>query len=140
MQTGCFLYRSTSQLAGGERDLRAILTEARQRNLRLDLTGFLHLEDGHFYQWLEGPPGPLAEVAAMIERDPRHRDMRYLWRGTQPMRQFADWRMGFGASDPGTLFQWIADQGVSPLDEAGFARSVLAFLRSGTVRGQAEVG
>ncbi|MRX50733.1 hypothetical protein GI374_09800 [Paracoccus sp. S-4012] len=138
METGCFLYRSTARL-GSDRDLRAILAEARDRNTRLDLTGYLHCEDGSFYQWLEGPPEPLAEVATMIERDRRHQDMRYLLRGTQAVRQFKDWRMGFGVSDPGTLFEWIAERGISRLDEARLARSILGFLLSEPVRGRAEI-
>lgn len=140
METGCFLYRSTSSLRAGDRGMGAILGEARERNRRLDLTGYLHYEDGSFYQWLEGPPGPLAEVATLIERDPRHRDLRYLLRGTQRGRRFQGWHMGFGVSDPGTLFQWISDSGVSPQDEAGFARAVLDFLLSEPVLGRAQAG
>lgn len=138
MQTGFFLYRSIARLPDGERGLRAVLDEARERNRRLELTGYLHLEDGIFFQWLEGPPGPLAEVAAMIERDPRHRDLRYLSRGMQPARRFDGWRMGFGVSEPGTLFQWVADQRVSPLHDEQFAQAILGFFASDDVRGVAE--
>lgn len=127
--TGCFLYRSTATVDQAAAAARAILAEARQRNLRLDLTGYLHLEDGVFYQWLEGPPEPLAQVEAMIRRDPRHRDMHVLFRGTQASRKFGDWQMGFGVSDPGTLFEWIARKGVSPMNAAHFSTGILAFMQ-----------
>lgn len=126
--TSCFLYRSTCTASEPKLACRAILAEARQRNLLLDLTGYLHFEDGVFYQWLEGPAASLAQVEALIRRDPRHRDMHFLFRGTQDSRKFADWQMGFAVSDPGTLFEWVANKGVSPMDRARFASGILEFM------------
>lgn len=100
------------------------------RNSGLDLTGYLHLEDGLFYQWLEGPKAALDQMRDRIARDIRHRDMETLWSGEQVERQFGEWQMGFGLSDPGTLFAWVAQNGVSVSDPAEFARGVLRFLRA----------
>lgn len=130
MQTGFFLYRSKTALHARSAACDAILTAARGRNAALDLTGYLHCEDGHFYQWLEGPPQPLTEVGALIEGDPRHFGIEYLWRGTQPERRFSGWAMGFGAAAPGTLFDWVAERGVHVGNRGDFARGVLDFMQS----------
>ena len=42
--------------------------------------------------------------------------------------------MGFGISDPGTLFEWVAQQGIRVGDAADFARGLLGFLRAATGR------
>lgn len=107
-----------------------ILKEARARNRDLQLTGYLHLEDGAFYQWLEGPAGPLEDVAQMILRDPRHDNVEFLWRGHQDARQFGAWWMGFGTSRAGRLFDWVADQGVQVGDPRSFSTGLLDFMRN----------
>ena len=67
LESGCFLYRSRTALNARSSDFQAILIAARRRNQELGLTGYLHYEDGHFYQWLEGPAEALAQVAALVE-------------------------------------------------------------------------
>lgn len=128
LESGCFLYRSRTALNARSSDFQAILIAARRRNQELGLTGYLHYEDGHFYQWLEGPAEALAQVAALVEADPRHTHIEYLWRGTQAWRQFAGWDMGYGSSAPGTLFDWVAEREVHVSDRAEFARAVLGFM------------
>ena len=66
-----------------------------------------------------------------IASDSRHRDMETLWSGEQSERKFGAWQMGFGLSDPGTLFSWVAQNGVSVSDPVEFANGVLRFLRAG---------
>lgn len=130
MQTAFILYRSLTDLSPQDAQCRDILAEARARNVELGLTGHLHLEDGTFFQWLEGPSKAVAEVAQLIRRDPRHRNMEVLSEGVQSERQFGAWTMGFGSSEPGTLFNWIADMGISVADRTAFSVGLLAFLRS----------
>lgn len=130
MPSQFLLYRSLTDLDPRSSGCAAILSEARARNRALSLTGRLHLEDGRFYQWLEGPAEAVDLVRAKIARDSRHREMAVLQTGLQSERQFQGWEMGFGVSDPGTLFGWIADQGISVSDSADFARGVSAFLRA----------
>lgn len=129
METAFFLYRSRTALDPRSGECRAILQAARTRNAHYGLTGYLHHEDGRFYQWLEGPAQALAEVGALIEADSRHDGLHYLWRGTHAERQFAAWRMGFGSSEPGALFDWIAENGVQVGDSGQFARGLLNFMR-----------
>lgn len=130
MQTAFILYRSLTDLSPQDARCQAILAAARVRNLELSLTGHLHLEDGTFFQWLEGPSSAVAEVTGLIRRDPRHRDMDILSEGFQAERQFGAWTMGFGSSEPGTLFNWVADMGIAVADRAAFSVGLLAFMRS----------
>ncbi|UXU74610.1 MULTISPECIES: BLUF domain-containing protein [unclassified Paracoccus (in: a-proteobacteria)] len=131
MECAFLLYKSRTGVQPRSAECSDILASARRRNEELHLSGYLHLEDGQFYQWLEGPEAALNQVAALIEADPRHYDMTYLWRGTQPQRMFGDWHMGFGSADPGTLFDWVVRSGVTVGDVAGFARGLLGFMLAG---------
>lgn len=130
MPTGFVLYRSLTDLRPSDQGCHDILSEARVRNAALELTGHLHLEDGSFFQWLEGPVAQLTQVRHKIQCDPRHQNMDILAGGMQQGRQFGEWSMGFGSSQPGTLFNWIADSGISVADRAAFANGLLAFLRA----------
>lgn len=75
--------------------LRALLTFARDRNTARGLTGLLLYKAGSFMQVLEGEPSTVEETFAKIQRDPRHRDVRTLWRGDIEAGNFVDWSMGF---------------------------------------------
>lgn len=130
METSCFLYRSQTALDARSPEIQMILIAARSRNADMGLSGYLHYEDGHFYQWLEGPEDALAQVGALIESDPLHEDLTYLWRGTQEQRQFSGWEMGFGSSASGTLFEWVADRDIHVGDRLSFGRGLLAFMLS----------
>lgn len=130
METAFLLYRSRTSLTAKSSGCAEILAEARTRNQSLDLTGYLHLEDGCFYQWLEGPAEALTKVGEMIAADPRHWDVDFLLRGTQHGRQFSGWQMGFGTSNAGMLFEWVLEQGVQVSDPASFAHGLLDFMLS----------
>jgi hypothetical protein len=105
------------------------LQALRNRNAEYGLTGYLHYEDGQFYQWLEGPGEALKQIAALIEADPCHSCLEYLWRGEQAERQFAGWRAGFVGPGQALLFDWIAENGVQVGDGPSFARGLLGFMR-----------
>ncbi|MFT4013304.1 MAG: BLUF domain-containing protein [Paracoccus sp. (in: a-proteobacteria)] len=130
MPTGFALYRSRTLLVPRSVECQRILVSARARNAQLALTGFLHLEDGAFYQWLEGPDAALQLVLDRIALDPRHERMQILSRGTQETRQFPNWQMGFGACEPKMLFNWIAENGVQMGDLRSLTVGVLGFMRA----------
>ncbi len=48
----------------------------------------------HFLQVLEGEASVLDELLAKIERDPRHKDLKVLFRGKLEERVFGRWSMG----------------------------------------------
>ena len=90
---GQLLYRSQALRPLSRRDLRVLLTQARERNARESLTGLLVHDDGHFWQWLEGPADALSRVWSSIARDPRHHRVERLPTPWRSSRLFPDWRM-----------------------------------------------
>lgn len=82
--------------------IRAILEQSRRNNVAQRITGHLQCHGGCFFQILEGPAPALDELLARLRADPRHADLRVLYRESLDRRQFADWSMGFGPcqSDP----------------------------------------
>lgn len=121
-----FLYRSQSDLSSSA--LRELLAQARKTNRRLGLTGYLHYEDGVFYQWLEGEPGAHAEVRAKILADPRHHNIEVLDQGVLDQRRFNRFDMGFSEKSEVSLFDFLAERAVGPNDARGFSEVIGAFL------------
>jgi hypothetical protein len=89
------VYVSTATAPFSDEHLVALLEKSRTNNTRLELTGLLLYKDGQFMQALEGPDDAVQALYAVIERDPRHRNVRALVREQIAERQFPDWSMGF---------------------------------------------
>jgi hypothetical protein len=123
------LYRSETILRPNSEAARSLLESARRSNERFDLTGFLHHEEGFFFQWLEGGADNLAAIASRIERDARHTNMTYLAQGTQLERHFLRWRMGYSTRSQASVLRWMADHPVVIREPAEYAAGMLAFLR-----------
>lgn len=124
-----FLYRSTARPGLGNGDIQKILTEARERNARLGLTGYLHVEDGIFFQWLEGAAAPLAEVVGMLRRDPRHSDIETLSEGPLQTRLFDHWLMAQSDKSDSSIVDWLAERAVSRWDGVRYIAAVLQFMQ-----------
>ena len=123
------LYRSETSILPGSAAAEHLLGRARERNRQLGLTGFLHHEEGFFFQWLEGPAANLAAVQKIIESDPRHEAVTYLHRGTEAVPQFPDWRMGYSQHEDDSLLEWLAREPVAQIKREAYARSILMFLK-----------
>jgi hypothetical protein len=78
-----------------------ILQASQTNNLCHGLTGFLHREQSHFIQFIEGPKTPLNDTLARIGRDPRHNGFEILQYGPLKAKLLPDWQMGF--VDPGQV-------------------------------------
>lgn len=72
-----------------------ILREAWAHNRDRGIGGYLLRTREAYFQWLEGPQAPLAELLERIARDPRHRDMTVLIEGPLAARNFSNWVMGY---------------------------------------------
>jgi hypothetical protein len=86
---------STATVAFIDKDLRALLAAARERNAAVAVTGMLLHDNGTFMQVLEGAPDVVETVFNRINRDPRHRHVVLLDRRNLDERDFPDWSMGF---------------------------------------------
>jgi Sensors of blue-light using FAD len=89
------VYASSAVQPFTKPELQALLEQARAKNAKLGLTGMLLYKDGNFIQVLEGDQKAVTNLAAIIERDARHKGVLILLRGTSQERLFPDWSMGF---------------------------------------------
>ena len=87
------IYRSRAAVALGVAELVQLLEHARARNRSLSITGMLVYDNGHFFQWLEGPALAVDKLWRTIQNDSRHCDVRLLGQHSIPVRLFGDWEM-----------------------------------------------
>ena len=82
-----------------------IVKEAREKNVRLELTGVLIFDGQRFCQYLEGPASALSDVLQSICQDQRHTDINLQFHGPQEgPRHFKDWAIAYAELDkPGAL-------------------------------------
>jgi hypothetical protein len=115
-----FLY--TSRVAKGLdfAIVPSILEVSRVRNRSVGITGVLVFDGERFAQWLEGPPAQVLALAARIETDPRHTDMRVLFTHCQAAaskRRISRWSAGYAeAPDLDRLHGEGAPRGAAALD------------------------
>lgn len=95
------LYYSRALLPDTSDSHAEILTASQANNKRDGITGFLHREDNHFIQFLEGPKTKLFDTLQRIGRDPRHTDFVMKHFGPAERRYLENWDMGF--ADPSQL-------------------------------------
>lgn len=92
-----YFYAYTSELVDPQADAAAILRSIRRvakvRNAELGITGVLFFDSGRFLQVLEGEQDKLDELMAAISRDPRHRNITYLFQEPIARRSFSEWNM-----------------------------------------------
>lgn len=88
------LYRSHARRPLDEKTVCDLLAKSMRNNLNEGLTGFLHTDQDHFLQYIEGAPGPLMRKVAQIQKDRRHIRFKTLAIGTTDKRFFPGWEMG----------------------------------------------
>jgi hypothetical protein len=89
------IYSSTATTRLSQRDLLALLNQARINNEAHQLTGMLLYRDGTYLQYLEGSSHDIYELVTRLHGDPRHTDIRILRQGSLPTRLFPDWSMAY---------------------------------------------
>lgn len=114
------VYHSTASHDFGSLHLFNLLTQARLRNQRLQITGHLLYLDGTFTQCIEGPPDSIEQLWQSLLRDDRHRDVQLLSRQPTEQRRFTEWSMAFSSYASlyvhgMTGFFPVDDSGSSPL-------------------------
>jgi hypothetical protein len=82
-------------------ELVELLYKAREKNLRLGITGMLLYKDGNLIQALEGDKSVVLNLYATIKADPRHGWKIILLEEEIEKPVFGNWSMGFrNLSDP----------------------------------------
>jgi hypothetical protein len=111
----------THPLATGE--LVALLQTCLANNQRSGVTGMLLYGNGTFLQTLEGEAGIVDGLYEKILHDPRHANVKSLFRKTIESRQYSGWNMGFKHVADETLPQV---EGLVDFTEKKFTFSYLA--------------
>ncbi len=78
-----------------EHTLKDILTQSRQNNSMLDITGILLYSKSQFIQVLEGEKEKVTKLYEKIAADPRHTLVSKRIEGFAAERNFATWAMGY---------------------------------------------
>jgi hypothetical protein len=73
--------------------LKDIVALAQKENKKHNITGVLFFVDGSFLQVIEGEEADLRVLMANIEKDSRHKNLKYLIDTEVEARGFADWNM-----------------------------------------------
>jgi hypothetical protein len=93
-------YCSRATFLLGKADIERLLLESRAFNAANHVTGVLVYKDLAFLQVIEGEEEVISSLYDRIRRDPRHTNVRTLFRRPLPSRHFANWTLAFS---------WIGD-------------------------------
>ena len=91
------VYRSKATGEVGSLALFNLLTQARQKNAELSITGHLIFDGEFFTQWIEGPSSSLDQLWASLQKDDRHQQIMLISRTPTDARRFAEWTMAFSS-------------------------------------------
>jgi len=91
----CYTSKKTSNDETILKDLRDILTEARDFNTRHEIHGVLYYADDYFFQCLEGEEKHILILLEKLKKDPRHDEIVLLKTGALKETNFSDWSMKY---------------------------------------------
>lgn len=117
-------FAPSRQAGGVEPEVARILLQSRHHNPRRGLVGALYYGDGCFFQVLEGPAEAIDGLLRTLQTDPRHRDLKVLWRGPVQASAFRDWGMKYvpAAAEVRSL---LATRGFEHFDPFAFDDALL---------------
>ncbi|GGF13678.1 BLUF domain-containing protein [Hymenobacter cavernae] len=128
------VYQSVATAVMSEKELEALLTQARTWNTGHTLTGVLLYSNGEIMQVLEGTEEEVRYIFNRIAQDPRHRNVTKLADGEIQQRNFSQWSMGFKAVEPADFAHLAGYLNVNKQDylsaQPGYSKSTDATLHS----------
>ena len=134
-----WLYRSESVTPPRSVDDALIYLQACNRNPAHAITGYLHREQRHYAQYVEGPAVALRALHRQIVNDGRHHDVRTLAQGTASARRFAGWDMAFSTAEMVSFERFQRRHDRPEALHAASAADILAFMDD-MARRHAETG
>ena len=87
------MYVSERALMTNEQDVTDLVTRARLKNKRLNITGLLACLPNYFFQILEGNRDEIHDLLSVLEQDSRHFGIRVLCETSINHRDFPLWSM-----------------------------------------------
>lgn len=109
---------------GVEPEVGRILVQSRLNNPRRGLVGALYYGDGCFFQCLEGSSEAIDALYATLLSDPRHRDLKVVYRRSIGATSFSEWAMKYvpGAHEVRSL---LKRHGMSRFDPYRFEQAAI---------------
>lgn len=92
-------YRSQMSEDISDDDINDIVLSARRNNDIYKVTGCLITYKDMFFQYLEGPKRSVLDLYEILLNDPRHYDVKLLWKGLTLNRLFEDWSLAVVSED-----------------------------------------
>ena len=132
-----WLYISRARIAPRCGDEALIYLQARSRNARDQITGYLHREDGHYIQYVEGPAAMLLALRRDIRNDWRHRQIRTLAEGRVESRRFEGWDMAVSDEEMVSFSRFQRENRATGPIAGASADLILAFMGTATREGVA---
>ncbi|WOI58368.1 BLUF domain-containing protein [Palleronia sp. LCG004] len=123
-----WFYISTARVSQGSGYDALIYLQARNRNRKMGLTGYLHREGDHYAQYVEGPDQAIDTLRATIEKDTRHKKLRLLDEGQNATRRFAGWDMAFTRDETHGFATFQSALGREPDIRRASAADILVFM------------
>ena len=96
--------------------LYKILVDSRVSNKLVDVTGLLVYVDGTFLQLLEGEQEIVSNLLDKISKDPRHTDVKVVYKTGVERRTFNDWQMAYVIPSPKELATWAGLSNTTTLE------------------------
>lgn len=86
-------YVSEARLSLDKIEMNELVRRASEFNYNHQISGFLCLHKGRYFQYLEGRAEVVAQLFAQIRGDPRHQILNTVELGTANSRRYTDWSM-----------------------------------------------
>jgi len=94
-----------------------IVSQARSRNAKEEITGLLVFDGMRFCQHFEGPHKNVLRLLDRLEQDPRHVQIRVMYEGVLPQRRYQRFEMGLAqVEDSEDLADFEALDGAQALE------------------------
>lgn len=89
------IYISAAAQSFSQEELAELLEKSRKANAAKGISGMLVYHQGSFLQILEGPAHVVEDLLKTIAGDPRHKNMRVLFKDLVEDAEYEDWSMGY---------------------------------------------
>ncbi|MDT0682217.1 BLUF domain-containing protein [Roseicyclus sp. F158] len=133
-----WLYISTAKVLPRSPEDVMIYLHARNRNADLEITGYLHRENGYYTQYVEGPKNALDQLKLLINKDWRHENIRSLSEGHTPVRRFSGWDMAFTDEEISSFRAVQTRFGYEPDISKAPVQEILHFMDQAVLSGDAQ--
>jgi len=110
------VYTSTAIQPMPKSKLYKILVGSRVSNKLADVTGLLVYVDGTFLQVLEGEQEMVSDLLEKISKDPRHTDVKVVYKTGVERRTFNAWQMAYVSPSPKELATWAGLSNTTTLE------------------------